>query len=150
MKTALITGVTGQDGGYLAEFLLKQGYTVYGTHRPAPCINSWRLEYLGVLNNPRFHLVESDLTNLGSCKGLIEQVRPGEIYNLAAQSFVGLSFIEPFATAQISGVAVLNLLEAIRVLDPTIRFYQASSSELFGLVQEIPQTEKTPFYPRSP
>lgn len=150
MKTALITGVTGQDGGYLAEFLLNLDYTVYGTHRPGSCLNSWRLEYLGVINNPRFHLIESDLTSLNSCKGLIEQVNPEEVYNLAAQSFVGLSFKEPFATAQISGVAVLNLLEAIRVLKPTVRFYQASSSELFGLVQEIPQTEKTPFYPRSP
>jgi GDPmannose 4,6-dehydratase len=113
-------------------------------------LNSWRLELLGILGNRRFHLCECELTELTSCTNLIKRIMPDELYNLAAQSFVGLSFAEPFATAQISGVAVLNLLESIRVVNPAMRFYQASSSELFGLVQEIPQTEKTPFHPRSP
>jgi GDPmannose 4,6-dehydratase len=150
MKTALITGVTGQDGAYLAKLLLQNGYTVYGTHRTNSTPNSWRLEYLGILGHPHFHLYGCELTDFDGCKTLIKQVNPDEIYNLAAQSFVGLSFQEPFMTAQITGVAVLNLLEAIRIIKPTIRFYQASSSELFGKVEEIPQTEKTVFHPCSP
>ncbi len=150
MKTALITGVTGQDGAYLAEWLLNLGYTVYGTHRLTKTPDIWRLEYLDILDHPQFHLHACDLTDFNSCKTLIKQISPDEVYNLAAQSFVGLSFKEPFMTAQITGVAVLNLLEAIRIIKPSIRFYQASSSELFGQVEEIPQTEKTPFHPRSP
>lgn len=150
MKTALITGITGQDGAYLAELLLQQGYAVYGTHRSSKAPTTWRLEHLGLMGCPQFHLNACDITDFNGCKALIAHVRPDEIYNLAAQSSVGLSFSEPFETAQISGVAVLNLLEAIRVLKPTIRFYQASSSELFGKVHEVPQTEITPFHPCSP
>lgn len=150
MKKALITGVSGQDGAYLSELLLQLGYTVYGTHRPTKTPDLWRLKLLGVMESPQFHLYESDLTDAKACKALIKDVSPDELYNLAAQSSVGLSFKEPFETAQISGVSVLNLLEAIRIVKPTVRFYQASSSELFGQVQEIPQTENTIFHPRSP
>lgn len=150
MKSALITGVTGQDGAYLAEYLLQLGYTVHGIQRPANIPDIWRLEYLGVMGNPRFHLHQCRLTDIDSCKRLVEQVGPDEIYNLAAQSSVGKSFKEPIATAQISGMAALNLLEAIRIVKPSIRFFQASSSELFGQADEVPQTEDTPFHPRSP
>jgi len=151
MKTALITGVSGQDGAYLAEYLLQLGYAVYGTtHRLIKIPNTWRLDYLGLMGRSQFYLHECDITDLDGCKLLIEQIRPDEIYNLAAQSSVGLSFKEPFETAQISGMAVLNLLEAIRIVKPAIRFYQASSSELFGQVEEVPQTENTRFHPRSP
>lgn len=150
MKTALITGVTGQDGAYLAELLLRRGYVVYGTHRPSKIPSTWRLEHLGVLADPKFHLYECDLTDFEVCKVLIERVRPGELYNLAAQSSVSLSFREPIETAHTSGVTALNLLEAIRAVNPTVRFYQASSSELFGQAEEVPQTENTRFHPRSP
>jgi len=150
MKKALIAGVTGQDGAYLSELLLHLGYIVYGTHRPSQDSNLWRLKFLGVLGNSRFHLYESDLTDAEACKTLIEDVRPDELYNLVAQSSVGLSFKEPFETAQISGVSVLNMLEAIRIVKSDVRFYQASSSELFGQVQEVPQSENTRFHPRSP
>lgn len=150
MKTALITGVTGQDGTYLAELLLQLGYTVYGTYRPIHTPDTWRLVQLGLLNHPQLHLYACDITDFDACKTMLKQVNPDEVYNLTAQSFVGLSFKEPFITAQSTGVAVLNLLEAIRLINPEVRFYQASSSELFGQTEEIPQTEKTPFHPRSP
>lgn len=150
MKKALIAGVTGQDGAYFSELLLQLGYTVYGTHWPTKTPDLRWLKLLGVMGNPQFHLYESDLTDAKACKALIKDVSPDELYNLAAQSSVGLSFKEPFETAKISGVLVLNLLEAIRIVKPTVRFYQASSSELFGQVQEIPQTENTLFHPRSP
>ena len=150
MKTAIITGISGQDGAYLAELLLAKGYKVYGTYRRTSSVNFWRIEELGIQNHPNLHLVEYDLTDLGSNLSLVQKVQPDEIYNLAAQSFVGVSFDQPTTTAQITGIGALNLLEAIRLVNPKIRFYQASTSEMFGKVQAIPQIEETPFYPRSP
>lgn len=150
MKSAVITGVTGQDGAYLSELLLDLGYKVFGTFRRTSSVNFWRLEELGIIGRPNFELVEFDLTDLGSCIRLLAACQPDEVYNLAAQSFVGVSFDQPSTTAQITGLGALHLLEAIRIVNPTIRFYQASTSEMFGKVQEIPQTEATSFYPRSP
>ena len=150
MKTALITGVTGQDGAYLAKLLLDKGYKVYGAYRRTSSVNFWRLEELGVRDHERLHLVEFDLTDPGLCMSLMQRLRPQEVYNLAAQSFVAVSFEQPTTTAQITGVGVTHLLEAIRIVDPSIRFYQASTSEMFGKVQAVPQSEDTPFYPRSP
>ena len=147
---AIVTGVTGQDGAYLTQLLLEKGYTVYGTYRRTSSVNFWRMEDLGVQAHPQLHLVEHDLTDLGSSIALLQKASPDEIYNLAAQSFVGVSFDQPNTTAQITGVGALNLLEAIRLVNPKIRFYQASTSEMFGKVQAIPQIEDTPFYPRSP
>ena len=150
MKTAIITGITGQDGAYLAKLLLEKGYTIYGTYRRAASTNFWRIEELDARNNPNLHLVGYDLIDPGSAIRLLEKVNPHEVYNLAAQSFVAASFCEPISTTQITGLGALNLLEAIRIVNPKIRFYQASSSEMFGLAQEVPQNETTPFYPRSP
>jgi GDPmannose 4,6-dehydratase len=150
LKTAIITGITGQDGAYLAELLLGKGYTVYGTYRRTSSVNFWRIEELGIQNDANLHLVEYDLTDLGSSMALIQKVQPDEIYNLAAQSFVGVSFDQPTTTANITGLGAVNLLEAIRLVNRKIRFYQASTSEMFGKVQAIPQVEGTPFYPRSP
>jgi GDPmannose 4,6-dehydratase len=150
MKKAIVTGITGQDGAYLAQLLLEKGYAVYGTYRRTSSVNFWRMEELGVQNHHNLHLVEYDLTDLGASIALVQKVQPDEIYNLAAQSFVGVSFDQPSATAQITGIGALNLLEAIRLVNPKIRFYQASTSEMFGKVQAIPQVEETPFYPRSP
>jgi GDPmannose 4,6-dehydratase len=150
MKTALITGVTGQDGAYLAQLLLDKGYTVVGAYRRTSSVDFWRLATLGVASHPRLSLVEFDLTDLGSCISLVRKAAPQEIYNLAAQSFVGVSFEIPAATAQITGIGAVNLLEAIRLTDPSIRFYQASTSEMYGKVQAVPQDEATAFYPRSP
>jgi len=147
---AIVTGVTGQDGAYLTQLLLEKGYTVYGTYRRTSSVNFWRMEDLGIQAHPQLHLVEHDLTDLGSSIALLQKASPDEIYNLAAQSFVGVSFDQPNTTAQITGVGALNLLEAIRLVNPKIRFYQASTSEMFGKVQAIPQIEDTPFYPRSP
>ncbi|WP_431125061.1 GDP-mannose 4,6-dehydratase [Variovorax paradoxus] len=149
-KRAVVTGITGQDGAYLAELLLSKGYTVYGTYRRTSSVNFWRIEELGIASHPELHLVEYDLTDLGSSLTLIRDAEPDEVYNLAAQSFVGVSFNQPVATAQITGVGAVHLLEAIRLTNPKIRFYQASTSEMFGKVQAIPQIEETPFYPRSP
>lgn len=149
-KTAIITGITGQDGAYLAELLLDKGYSVYGTYRRTSSVNFWRIEELGIQNHPNLHLVEYDLTDLGSSIALVQKVQPNEIYNLAAQSFVGVSFDQPNTTAQITGIGALHLLEAIRLVNTKIRFYQASTSEMFGKVQAIPQVEDTTFYPRSP
>ena len=149
-KTAIITGITGQDGAYLAQLLLDKGYTVYGTYRRTSSVNFWRIEELGIQHHPNLHLVEYDLTDLGSNIALIQKVQPHEIYNLAAQSFVGVSFDQPTTTAQITGLGALNLLEAIRLVNTKIKFYQASTSEMFGKVQAVPQIEDTPFYPRSP
>lgn len=149
-KSAIVTGITGQDGAYLAELLLSKGYVVFGTFRRTSSVNFWRIEELGILNHPNLHLAEHDLTDLGSSISLIQKAQPSEIYNLAAQSFVGVSFDQPSTTAQITGIGALNLLEAIRLVNPKIRFYQASTSEMFGKVQAIPQVEDTPFYPRSP
>lgn len=150
MKVALITGVTGQDGAYLAQLLLEKNYKVYGTYRRTSSVNFWRIKELGIQDHPSLELLEYDLTDLGAAISIVQKVKPHEIYNLAAQSFVGVSFEQPATTAQITGVGALNLLEAIRLLDPKIRFYQASTSEMFGKVQAVPQREDTPFYPRSP
>jgi GDPmannose 4,6-dehydratase len=150
MKKTLITGVTGQDGAYLAQLLLDKGYAVYGTYRRTSSVNFWRIEELGIANHPNLHLIEYDLTDLSSTIRLLQTVGAIEVYNLAAQSFVGVSFEQPITTAEITGVGPVNLLEAIRIVNPAIRFYQASTSEMFGKVQAIPQIESTPFYPRSP
>ena len=150
MTTAIVTGITGQDGAYLAELLLGKGYHVVGTYRRTSSVNFWRLQELGVAAHPRLTLVEYDLTDLASSVRLLENAKPDEVYNLAAQSFVGVSFDQPITTAEITGVGAVNLLEAIRIINPRIRFYQASTSEMFGKVQAIPQQEDTPFYPRSP
>jgi GDPmannose 4,6-dehydratase len=149
-KNAVVTGITGQDGAYLAQLLLEKGYKVYGTYRRTSSVNFWRLEELGIASHERLELVEYDLTDLGSSIALLQKARPAEVYNLAAQSFVGVSFDQPTTTAQITALGPLNLLEAIRLVDPKIRFYQASTSEMFGKVQAVPQKEDTPFYPRSP
>ncbi len=147
---AVVTGITGQDGAYLAELLLGKGYRVYGTYRRTSSVNFWRLDELGVTNHPNLHLVEFDLTDLGSALRLLHTSGATEVYNLAAQSFVGVSFDQPITTAEITGVGAVNMLEAIRLTNPKIRFYQASTSEMFGKVQAVPQIESTPFYPRSP
>lgn len=155
MKKALITGITGQDGAYLAEFLLNKGYEVHGIKRRASLFNTDRIDHLYQdphVGNRRFVLHHGDLTDSSSLIHIIGKVRPDEIYNLAAQSHVAVSFEEPEYTANSDALGTLRVLEAIRILGLTdkTRFYQASTSELFGKVQEIPQTEKTPFYPRSP
>lgn len=150
MKKAIITGITGQDGAYLAELLLEKGYAVYGTFRRTASVNFWRIEELGIDQHPNLHLVEYDLTDLSSSIRLLQQTEAMEVYNLAAQSFVGVSFDQPITTGDITGLGPVNLLEAIRIVNPKIRFYQASTSEMFGKVQAIPQKEDTPFYPRSP
>ena len=150
MKVSIITGITGQDGAYLAQILLEKGYAVYGTYRRTSSVNFWRIEELGIAKHPNLHLVEYDLTDLSSSIRLLQTTGATEVYNLAAQSFVGVSFDQPVTTAEITGIGPLNLLEAIRIVNPKIRFYQASTSEMFGKVQSIPQTEATPFYPRSP
>lgn len=149
-KIAVVTGITGQDGAYLAELLLDKGYTVFGTYRRTSSVNFWRIEELGIKKNPNLHLVEYDLTDLSSSIRLLQESKATEVYNLAAQSFVGVSFDQPLTTAEITGIGPVNLLEAIRIVNPKIRFYQASTSEMFGKVQAIPQKEDTPFYPRSP
>jgi GDPmannose 4,6-dehydratase len=149
-KTAIVTGISGQDGAYLAENLLDRGYNVYGTYRRTSSVNFWRIDELGIANHPNLKLVEYDLTDMGSAIRLIETSQATEVYNLAAQSFVGVSFDQPIATGQITGLGAAYLLEAIRTVNRQIRFYQASTSEMFGKVQAIPQVEETPFYPRSP
>ena len=150
MRKAIITGITGQDGAYLAQLLLEKGYDVFGTFRRTSSVNFWRIEELGIDHHPNLHLVEYDLTDLSSSIRLLKTTGATEVYNLAAQSFVGVSFEQPITTAEITGVGPVNLLEAIRFVNPEIRFYQASTSEMFGKVQAIPQIESTPFYPRSP
>jgi GDPmannose 4,6-dehydratase len=150
MKAALITGITGQDGAYLAELLLHKGYRVVGAYRRTSSTNFWRIEELGIHEHPQLELVEFDLGDMGAAIRLLAKYEVSEVYNLAAQSFVGVSFDQPVTTAQITGVGALHLLEAIRIVDPSIRFYQASTSEMFGKVQAVPQTEETPFHPRSP
>jgi len=150
LKKAIVTGVSGQDGAYLSQLLLEKGYEVYGTFRRTSSVNFWRIEDLGIENHPNFHLIEYDLTDQSAAIRMLMDIEPDEIYNLAAQSFVGVSFEQPEATTMITGMGVLYLLEAIRIVNRDIRFYQASTSEMFGKVQEIPQKETTPFYPRSP
>ena len=149
-KSVVITGITGQDGAYLTQLLLEKGYKVYGTYRRTSSVNFWRLEEVGVANHPNLELVEHDLTDLSASIRLLQKAEPSEVYNLAAQSFVGVSFDQPLTTAEITGLGAVNLLEAIRIVNPKIRFYQASTSEMFGKVQQVPQTEATDFYPRSP
>ncbi len=150
MNSAIVTGITGQDGAYLAELLLSKGYKVHGAYRRTASTNFWRIHELGVDKHPNLHLVEHDLTDLGSSIRLLQKTGAAEVYNLAAQSFVAVSFDQPMTTSAITGLGALNLLEAIRIVDPKIRYYQASTSEMFGKVQAIPQVESTPFYPRSP
>ena len=145
-KTALITGITGQVGSYLAELLLSKNYTVHGLVRHSANPNYHRINHI----LPQIGLVQGDLTDHTSLVRILETVQPNEIYNLAAQSFVGLSWQQPILTSDITGMGVLNLLEAVRQVNPKIKMYQASSSEMFGKVLETPQTEVTPFYPRSP
>lgn len=149
-RTAIVTGITGQDGAYLAQLLLSKGYTVYGTYRRTSSVNFWRIEELGIAEHPQLRLVEHDLTDLSASIRLLQETGAQEVYNLAAQSFVGVSFDQPITTAEITGIGPVNLLEAIRIVDPNVRFYQASTSEMFGKVQAVPQSEDTPFYPRSP
>ncbi|MGO7163517.1 GDP-mannose 4,6-dehydratase, partial [Rhizobium johnstonii] len=154
-KTALITGVTGQDGAYLAELLLSKGYTVHGIKRRSSSFNTGRIEHIYQdphEAHPRFILHYGDMIDSTNLLRIVQQTQPDEIYNLAAQSHVGVSFETPEYTADADGVGTLRLLEAIRILglEEKTRFYQASTSELYGLVQEVPQNEKTPFYPRSP
>lgn len=154
MKTALITGITGQDGAYLAELLLSKGYNVHGIKRRSSLINTDRIDHLFFNEeiSDRFHLHYGDLTDSSNILRIIQQTQPDEIYNLAAQSHVQVSFETPEYTANSDAIGVLRILEAIRILglEKKTRFYQASTSEMYGKVQEIPQTEKTPFYPRSP
>lgn len=146
MKRALITGITGQDGSYLAELLLEKGYEVYGTMRRKSVVDYGNAVHI----KDKIHFIYADMTDLVSLIHAMELSQADEVYNLAAQSFVGTSWEQPFATADIDAVGVMNLLEAVRLVKPQARFYQASTSEMFGKVQEMPQTEKTPFYPRSP
>ena len=155
MKRALITGVTGQDGSYLAEFLLQKGYEVHGIIRRASSFNTQRIDHIFEdvhKANAKLHLHHGDLTDTSNLTRLISDIVPDEIYNLGAQSHVAVSFDSPEYTADVDAIGTLRLLEAVRFLKLTdkTRFYQASTSELYGLVQEVPQTEKTPFYPRSP
>jgi GDPmannose 4,6-dehydratase len=149
-KTAVVTGITGQDGAYLAEILLAKGYKVHGTYRRTSSVNFWRLDEVGITGHPDLELVEFDLTDLGSAIRLLRTSGASEVYNLAAQSFVGVSFDQPVTTGLITGIGAAHMLEAIRLTDPAIRFYQASTSEMFGKVQAVPQREDTPFHPRSP
>ncbi|HOE63837.1 MAG TPA: GDP-mannose 4,6-dehydratase [Candidatus Sumerlaeota bacterium] len=146
MKTALITGITGQDGSYMAELLLEKGYKVWGMHRRTSTINFDRISHLA----DKINLVQGDLLDQNSIHNLIEEAQPDEIFNLAAQSFVPTSWSQPLLTGEITGLGVTRMLEAIRTVNPKIRFYQASTSEMFGKVREVPQRETTPFYPRSP
>lgn len=154
-KTALITGITGQDGSYLAEFLLEKGYTVHGIKRRASSFNTTRVDHIYQdphVDNARFKLHYGDLSDSSNLTRIIQETQPDEIYNLGAQSHVAVSFESPEYTADVDGMGTLRLLEAIRILglEKKTRFYQASTSELYGLVQETPQSETTPFYPRSP
>jgi len=148
MKKALITGITGQDGAYLAQHLLKEGYEVYGAARRNSNYNTERLEILGVDKDVK--IKEFELLEETNIRNVIESVKPDEVYNLGAQSFVGASFDTPLYTAEVTGLGTLRVLEAIRSISPETKFYQASSSEMFGKVMETPQNEETPFYPRSP
>ena len=150
MPRALITGVTGQDGAYLAQFLLEKGYEVFGMARRTSTggFQDGRLRWLGVVD--RVKIVDGDLTDLSSLIRLVQEIQPDEVYNLGAQSFVGTSWHQPVLTASVTGIGVVNMLEAVRLARPDARFYQASSSEMYGLIQETHQSERTPFYPRSP
>lgn len=146
MKKALITGITGQDGSYLAELLLEKGYEVYGIMRRKSVVDYGNVDHI----KDKIHFIYADMTDIVSLINAMKISGADEVYNLAAQSFVATSWEQPLATAQIDALGVANMLEAIRIVNPSCRFYQASTSEMFGLVQEIPQKETTPFYPRSP
>jgi GDPmannose 4,6-dehydratase len=150
MPRALITGITGQDGAYLSQFLLAKGYEVYGIVRRSSTngVNDSRLRWLGIAD--QVHLRDGDLLDLASLIRQVKEIQPDEVYNLGAQSFVGTSWHQPLLTGQITGMGVAHMLEALRLAKPEARFYQASSSEMYGLIQEPMQTEDTPFYPRSP
>ncbi len=148
MKRALITGIRGQDGAYLAKFLLEKGYEVCGADRRSGDPSSWRLKELGIQKD--VNIIYMDLLELTNVMRVIEKVQPDEIYNLAAQSFVHISFEQPILTSEVNALGTLRILEALRVIKPDAKFYQASTSEMFGRAQSIPQNEKTPFYPRSP
>jgi len=148
MKTAFLTGITGQDGAYLAKLLLEKGYRVVGLVPRRATIDRWRLEYLGIADQVEYK--DGDLLDVSSLTRAMKACKPDEVYHLAAQSFVGSSWEQPILTAQVTGMGVLYVLEAIRETDPGIKMYQASSSELYGLIQEPMQSENTPFYPRSP
>ncbi|MEY4701591.1 MAG: hypothetical protein RL326_1778, partial [Pseudomonadota bacterium] len=145
-KSALITGITGQDGSYLAELLLSKGYKVYGMVRRSSVEKFDRIEHI----RSQIELIQGDLLDQYSLISALKQAKPREVYNLAAQSFVPTSWAQPVLTAEFTAIGVTRMLESIRLVDPTIRFYQASSSEMYGQVRETPQTELTPFYPRSP
>lgn len=147
-KRSLITGITGQDGAYLGQLLLQQGYEVYGTHRRSSSPGLWRLDALGITK--AIHSVSLDLLEFSNILKVIDKVRPDEVYNLASQSFVGISFEQPLYTSDVDALGVARLLEAIRTVNPGIRYYQASTSEMFGRARTHPQTEETAFYPRSP
>ncbi len=147
-RRALITGIYGQDAAYLAQFLLRQGYKVFGSYRRGSSRASWRLDELGIRRDLDF--IELELLEMGNIFRVLRETEPDEIYNLAAQSYVGVSFKQPLYTSEVDGLAVTRLLEAVREVNPAIRFYQASTSEMFGRVSESPQTEQTPFAPRSP
>lgn len=147
-KSALITGITGQDGAYLAKLLLDKGYAVHGVHARRSTDTLWRLRHLGI--EKEVNLLAGDVTDLPALIRCMEKSAADEVYNLAAQSFVGTSWEQPVLTSHVTGVGVLNMLEAIRIVNPKARFYQASTSEMFGLIQEAMQSETTPFYPRSP
>ena len=146
MKKALILGVTGQDGSYLAEFLLEQGYEVVGMVRRTSTVTFSRIAHI----QEQLTLVSGDMLDEPSMIAILQEYRPSEVYNLAAQSFVPTSWKQPVFTGEVTALGVTRLLDAIRTVDPTVRFYQASSSEMFGKVRKTPQNETTPFYPRSP
>ena len=148
MKKALITGITGQDGAYLSKFLLSKGYEVSGLLARRSTPTTWRLDYLGIREKVR--LIDGDLTDIASIIRALNESKPDEVYNLGAQSFVATSWAQPLLTADATGLGALNILEALRQVSPRSRFYQASTSEMFGMIQEPAQSEKTPFYPRSP
>jgi GDPmannose 4,6-dehydratase len=147
-KTALITGITGQDGAYLARLMLEKGYRVHGVLARRSSDTLWRLRHLGICDDVVLH--DGDITDLSSMIRIVEQSAPTEIYNLAAQSFVGTSWSQPLLTGMVTGIGAVNLLEAMRIVQPKARFYQASTSEMFGKIREPVQSETTPFYPRSP
>jgi GDPmannose 4,6-dehydratase len=147
-KIAFITGITGQDGAWLSKLLLEKGYIVYGGVRRTSSSNNWRLEFLGIADKVK--LVEFDLLDYSNIYQCIRDIKPDEFYNLAAQSFVGTSFKQPISTGMVDGMGVAYILDVLHTISPTTKFYQASTSEMFGLVQEIPQKETTAFYPRSP
>jgi GDPmannose 4,6-dehydratase len=147
-KSALITGITGQDGAYLSQLLLRKGYRVHGVLARRSTDTLWRLRHLGIADEVR--LLDGDITDLSSMIRIVQQSAPDEIYNLAAQSFVGTSWSQPLLTGAVTGLGAVNLLEAMRIVNPGARFYQASTSEMFGKIAEPVQSESTPFYPRSP